>query len=77
MENLLQNYAKEIGHELTLDELIASHREFRQRNKIENEEFLRCVKIQTEARVNDIIDGHYVKWEDLAKMTLSEIIDKF
>lgn len=74
---LLSDYAKEIGvGELSLEELIVSHRRLRSLN-LENYELQRKFIDEAVKRAEkEIRDANWVRWEDLKKMSMFDIANK-
>lgn len=78
MNELLLEYSKEIGlkEPLTLQELIDSHRNLRSINKSYHDNWNKEVNEAVARRVCAAINKQYVKWSELEKMTLSEIVER-
>ena len=59
---------------MTLEELIDSHRSLRESNKV----YLNQWREEVDAAVNNLlkmrINDQYVRWDELEKMTLAEIV---
>lgn len=75
--SLLSDYAKEIGvGELSLEELIVSHRRLRSYN-LENYELQRKLIDEAVKRAEkEIRDANWVRWGDLKKMSMFDIANK-
>ncbi|MBP4081358.1 hypothetical protein [Aeromonas sp. MrichA-1] len=74
----LAEYANEIGiSNISLDELIASHRELRARNKRSHEEVVEEInkarKCAAEQTARDLTERGFVSVERLKQMTFGEI----
>lgn len=77
MNELLLAYSKEINlrEPMTLQELIDSHRHLREVNRTYNERWNEWVNAAVNARVSDIISTKYVRWSELGKMALADIVE--
>lgn len=72
-KELIEAYSKEINlsEPMTLQELIGSHRHLRGVNRAYCEQW----NEEINARVSDIISTKYVRWSELGKMTLADIVE--
>ena len=76
IDPLIEAYCREIGSRdtMTLEELIDSHRSLRESNKV----YLNQWREEVDAAVNNLlkmrINDQYVRWDELEKMTLAEIV---
>lgn len=79
MNNMLLNYSREIGVEITLESLIDSHRRLRELNISSRDEILKEAKeiYERTARIarENVENGEYIAVEKLKAMTLIEIVD--
>ena len=78
---MLNDYAKEVGAEaLPLQDLIASHRRLRDMSKRTHAEWIKALEnareIGTRQGMELVLTG-YVSLDDLQKMTIKEIVDKY
>lgn len=75
-DDKIREYGSEFGDsDLTVDELIDSHREIRIARLETQQEFEARVKKACELATKMTLDSNWIKIEDLKKMTLEELVD--